>query len=488
MINDTFASDPVTLLRGQFILGTALPGLEDLGMAMMTIGDHHMWVGSGLPVFEAGPVTIVGIAATLSGRSLQDHFSSISEGSKIVDVAELALDLTGRFVVLAAVATGLTIVPDGMASKRVFLSVDGKTASSSEILLQHVHAGARIRSPAERNIVENPSLASREYATLGLYSATTGFRRLLPNRVANLSTGAIDLCSPATRQVACTVPELARTFRRNAAALSTLGSVELGLTAGFDSRLVLAAFDAEGLQPDTFTFVDGGSKKRADAAVAESVAGALGCSYEKIQEPRPDDRIVELLRRSQSLVRPIPHVLSQLTWLSQRKTTRLTVNGLGGEVSRSRFGLVPRRIGRCTSRRVALGPNPYPHDFDAFDEWWDDRFATEAGQCHLPATTLHHWEQRVAIWGAQFMAEKDLFVDEVSAFSSGRVQQQLVSFPQRQRSSLTSALFTQLIEELSPTLASLEPPERSPWKYRIHDATPLPRLLRTVRPGWGPSS
>ena len=91
----------------------------------------------------------------------------------------------------------------------------------------------------------------------------------------------------------------------------------------------------------------------------------------------------------------------------------------------------------------------------------------------------------MATWGAQYVSEKDLFVDEVSGFGSGHIQQQLLGFPQVKRSTLTSQLFIDLIEEMSPRLARLGSPEGSPLGHRLYNATPVPRLLRTLRPGWG---
>lgn len=480
--------DLSTVWRRQFIIGRSLPDLSDLGFIKADVGAFELWTTDGLPVGSAGVVTVVGHAAALSGRGLIDHFSAVSSSSTPAEVAELALDLAGRFVLVAALDSGLILLTDGVASKRVFLAVDGSAASSSELLLERVGAPARPRTIAEENVVRSSRLASREYATLGLYSASSGFRRLLPNRVVDLTTGAVELCSPATGRTTHSVPDVARTLRRTVSSLSSLGTIDLGLTGGFDSRLILAALDAEGIAAETFTFVDGGERKQVDATIAKGVAAAVGFAHRSIEEPPPDDEILGLLRSSQTLVRPMRHVLSQLTWFSQNKGERLIISGLGGEIARSKFGLVPRQIGKELARRAALGHRPDPHDLFAFDEWWDDRFATQEGRTHLPATTLHHWEQRVPIWGAQFMSEKDLFVDELSAFSSGRLQQQLVSFPQHQRTSLTSSLFLDLIEELSADLARQDSPERSPWQHRVYDATPVPRLVRTLHRGWGEAS
>ena len=193
-----------------------------------------------------------------------------------------------------------------------------------------------------------------------------------------------------------------------------------------------------------------------------------------------------MLDATQSIVRPLPHVLAHLTWLSRREPQRVTINGVGGEVSRPRYGVPPKRLPQWASRRIIVGHQPAAHDLEAFDAWYSDRYGTDAGKTHLDLASLHYWEQRMPIWGAQFVAEKDLFADEVAGFCCGRLQQQLISFPVRERSSvLGSSIFLQLLEELSPELCRLEPPPSVPWKQFAYDVTPVPRFARTLRSGWG---
>ena len=246
----------------------------------------------------------------------------------------------------------------------------------------------------------------------------------------------------------------------------------------------MAAFYAESIEILTHTFVSGEASKRYDADIANRLAHALGYQHVELVEPAPDIAVRELLNQTQPLVREVPHVLSQLTWYSTQQPQSLTVSGVGGEVARQHIGLVPRGIGRSATARTELGHAAHPRDVEGFDRWWDDRFP-DGNQQGLPAPTLHYWEQRLAIWGSQFVAEKDLFTDEVSGFSSGRLQQSLVSFPHHQRSTLTSATFWGLIEELAPDLARMGKPPPPPIVKRAYSATPIPALLRSCRPGWG---
>ena len=477
--------EPTTLWRSQFVLGRSLPDLEHLALQRRSVGDMDLWASPALKIAEAGPVTVLGHAAPLTGGTIADLFAHITVGSTQKDVAEAALDLAGRFVVVAALASGVIVFVDGIGSRRMFLSADATIASTSEVLLEKIGAEKRPLSPAELDIVNHPGLFKREFATYGIFSPLSGFRRLLPNRVANLSAGSVAVCSPATERREQSVPEMARTLRRNAAALATLGPLEFGLTSGSDSRLLAAAFAAEGVDVLSFTYVDGGENKEVDAGTAERIAKAAGFRYQRVTEPTADPAITEVLTQSQPILRPHPHVLTQLTLLSRRSDNRFTVGGLGGEVSRSKFALMPSGFGREYTRRTALGGSPHAHDLVAFDEWWDDRFGTPEGETHISDWGVHYWEQRVAVWGTQYMAEKDLFMDEASGYASGRVQQEMTSFPQFKRTQPAGTLFADLVEELSPEIARLGPPNQSSLPVRAAMLTGLPSIIRTLRRSWG---
>lgn len=478
-----FMTPSTYLWRGQFVVSRSSQDLEQFGLERSLSSEFDLWTSPELPLVRVGPVTVLGLAAVITGDSLEDHFATATSASTPREIADLALDLTGRFVLVADLASGLSLIPDALGSRRVFLSAGGTVASSSEILLRHVGAESLPLTPAARRLPDNPLWPKREFATFGLHSPISGYRRLLPNREVNLDTGLASICDPATEKTDTSVPDAARTIRRVAKAISGFGPVNIGLTAGFDSRLILAAFHAEGIEVFNYTFADSGSKKHLDAEVAKAISLPLGYRHETITEPEPDPEILDLLKATQTIVRPLPHVLSHLTWFSRQEDQMLTVSGNGGEVARSHFGLAPRHLGREISKRALLGHTASAYDVEAFDDWWDDRFPH--GACNLPPTTLHYWEQRAAIWGAQFPSEKDLFTNEVSGFSSGRLQRELVSFPQIERSSLTSSLFNDLVEELSPELARLEPPTPTRWQFRVNHATPIPIALRTVRRGWG---
>lgn len=470
------------IARRQFAVGNSTIDLTHVGMTPTSFGGKVVWTGNDLPLATSGPIMVIGLAAVVGGASIQEHFSSVTSETPLDTIVDLSMELVGRFVIFADLNSGFNIVPDPMASKRVFLSLEDQMASSSELLLQRVGATARPRTAEEQDLLDFPALVKREFAMFGLYSPVTGYRRLLTHRTVNLDTGEIDLCDPATKRRKSTVTETAAYLRKVARATSTLGPIELGLTAGYDSRLLLAAFAAEGIDMETMTFVDGGEEKEYDAAIASDLAQATGYRHNVIVEPEPDEQIKHLLAETQALVRPLPKVYKHLTWFSRQEALPISVSGIGGEVIRWKYNFVPKGLGYDLTKRMVMGRTVCPQDLIAYDEWFHDRFDRASGSTWMPVTAIHHWEQRVPIWAAMFFSEKDLFVDEVSGFNCGGGFQRVLGIDGQEHDS--DSVFMALTEELCPKLCAISPPSET-LKTKLKHLTPLPRLATTLQPGWG---
>ena len=164
--------------RSQFVIGRALPDLSEDNLQRRTLGGLDIWVGPDLSVEEIGPVVVLGFAASTTESDLQTHFANVSVESNEEEIAELSLDLTGRFVVVAALEKGVVLLTDGIGSKRVFLSADAEVASSSEQLLTRVGSRPNRRSRASFDLLADVRLPRREYATFGLESIFSGYGRL----------------------------------------------------------------------------------------------------------------------------------------------------------------------------------------------------------------------------------------------------------------------------------------------------------------------
>lgn len=126
--------------------------------------------------------------------------------------------------------------------------------------------------------------------------------RLLPSQRLRLTDGRVEprwVLPPVPQET--TISEIEVRLRRIVLELSRLGPLWVGLTAGMDSRLILAACAAEGVAPVTFTFDRGADAKyaltRGDAEIPAQLAAAIGLQHHLIAPSGYDAEAAALFDR-----------------------------------------------------------------------------------------------------------------------------------------------------------------------------------------------
>lgn len=306
-------------------------------------------------------------------------------------------------------AATLAIFYGGEAGDRVVAS----SARLAAAVLRGESAGPLTPLPDIRQELRHPSLMGY------LPSPGSRFRevrRLMRDQRLDVRTGVVDrLPSPlppaasereAADAVAGELTRFARELRDR-----TPGRIHLQLTAGLDSRTLLAAFHAAGLPFETVTFRTP-FKPDEDAAVAGSLARALGVRHSVIDVQTPLDpgaRQTYLLQTSGGINGADLKVLFPGDSYRFLEAGDAMVGGLGFEVGRQYFreafgGLT---LGTATGaeiwRRLAGEPGGELAGF--LDRWLDWR-----RQDPYPFTLAasFYLDQRLGAWAATLMSGFDL--------------------------------------------------------------------------------
>jgi hypothetical protein len=134
------------------------------------------------------------------------------------------------------------------------------------------------------------------------HSGLAQVARLLSSQRLRLTDGSVEprwVLPPIPQET--TLAEIELRLRRIVLELSRLGPLWVGLTAGMDSRLILAACAAEGVAPVTFTFDRGADAKYAlthgDAEIPAQLAAATGLEHHLIAPNRYDAETAALFDR-----------------------------------------------------------------------------------------------------------------------------------------------------------------------------------------------
>lgn len=326
-----------------------------------------------------------------------------SDGETIGDADDLRAPLfpglSGRFLLLLAEAASVRCYLDPCGflpaiycpSRRILASTTGLIAPGEDCG-DDAEVRAALDIPARSN-----------WFPFGL-TGRIGVHRLLPNHVLDLGSFAATRYWPAGlpgelpdgAPVDAIVDEIARLLQENVAAVAAEDAVMCNLTAGRDSRMMLAAArpHLDRITFSTFRFDDRGGS--GDCDMAGAIARRFGLRHRELEciDPVQGD-VDDWLRDTGTCVAGRTMLLAT----SSRKfarVARFSLSGLAGELGRAadwrgtdaaletlsneelldRLGIVvgdlPRAIAEAgTAWREALGPVPLPLllDMALIDLW-----------------------------------------------------------------------------------------------------------------------
>jgi hypothetical protein len=366
--------------------------------------------------------------------------------------------LAGRFAIIAAEPRSLRFLGDAAAMRSIFYRTDfDAVASHARILaaaareippFQYGYPGNRTPFPDVRLLTANTLLD----VPRGLAWRRPAVRRYWPRRAVAPCTAE----TAADRVLAWTttaVREAARGRR-----------VRLALTAGLDSRVMLAVVMRSGVPFDTYTY-DGGDKTAVDIAVAATLAARHGLSHAVVP-----CRLAVALREALETASYSNHhfraVEPLAAWFGNRADLAITANLL--EIGRAFYAkytdaeppVRPRAMAALhrasmTGRVQAL--------CDAWQGW--DRDARDAFRGFLQETDFNaargildpfdqfYWEHRMSAWHGLNMLERDFYAEAFIPFNARAVWETLLGVPAGERR--TSAAFHRIIERVDPRLLEI---------------------------------
>lgn len=338
-------------------------------------------------------------------------------------------DLCGRFVVLEETSNGEQITSDPAGLLPVIFDEErGVFASTPAVVSRYrtIEEDVRIRREAER-----PD--GRIWYPFGLVPFR-GIRRILPGRTVS-STGD-PICRPgyaAGQPAGAETPEqltksIMRRVSSHVAAVAAGGQLTSHLTAGYDSRMVLAACLYAGLLPDLVTIVGTDRGSRLDASIAGRLAELVGADHRTIRfAPPSQEEMAEWMERTSHCVRD--SVTSLCRTVRENDDGRFSLTGTCGEVGRgfywqrrdlTREGFEPDEL------VVRMGFRPSPGLLRRARHWLDRFPPTAAATRILDEAYIDH---RLGGWAGPTVFGHDIEKPTLSPFNGARVFEQMMALP-----------------------------------------------------------
>lgn len=460
------------LFRRQFILGPAVYAPNRYWSSIPLPGGLHLSVHNDLPFATSskGDVNL-----TLIGQAFDPYHPMLTNTEVLLSLMDEALELdaliqaskplVGRWILLCHNHQGTYLFTDPCGFRQVFHYSDGKyvwCASQPELIRAHCPLSLSMDEVMKRFLNE-PCFAREESAWVGSGTLYESCFHLMPNHYLNLETMEqtrfYPIRSLPKMDDHILVEKAAEILQGTMAAITARHQVTLALTAGWDSRVLLAASKHVRERIDFFVYqYDTMSENHPDIRVPERLTKTLGLKFE-VREPGSElsEAFVNLLSHNVTAARFLPKTYSIYQKL-MAGDDRININGNGSEVCRTYFDkygkLDPTDVSAEELASLLYGRKARPEFAVRELQTWKDSFGYQPdGNWNL--LDFLYWEQRLGNWGAQYPAEQDVANEEFSPFNCRQLLEILISAPKNKRYAPDYVLYQELIRHMWPEALSL---------------------------------
>jgi len=422
---------------------TTLPPLPGESLNTTTAGDRTLHI-YGLILDPAHPTHTTGdIARSLLSCETLDSFLRATSS------------LGGTFLLIWQSPAGSFVVPDSGALRPCFYyHRDGQThlGSSAKGLQQAL-------PESKQPPLEDTDFFQSAFAKKGLFvmgrTPWRGLRQLLPNHFLNLDTGSSHRYFPwesyHARPWASVLPELIGILRGQIAAAAHRHTLALPLTAGWDSRVLLAVSRPvldhySGTYTMRHPYM---SDRHEDVRIPPKLAGTARMPHQFYTNTGDTIPEVEQLLAAE-VDAPNPRNPAMHTNVyNPHLTDQLIISGVASETAKRYYGeennLQPERLA------ILTGYGDHPYVVEALTEWLVD--AQKVADLGYDILDFFHWEFNVGTSVAREVTEINLSRARVfPPFSHKQLIDTLLRVPPKYRDMYDHRVYREIIKTCWPDL------------------------------------
>ena len=393
--------------------------------------DNHFVILLGL-AFHEGYDSAASISEALVRELVRGETKFFSELKKVA----------GRYAVIYGGPGFLRVVSDATATRSIFYAEEGGCIAS------HAQLVAMYRD-SYRQI--DPLKFMNGFP--GNFTPFRGVRILTANMVCDLWDCTTQRYWPSKKISPRTVDEVAEatltTVASNLKKAAQIAPLKIALTAGFDSRVILACALEAAVPFETFTYGKPVGGTEVDHKVAKHLAGVFGFSHTSVRS-KPLNPTEEANFRATSYTNN--HMLAAKGLEQFFGSPRsIGVNGNLFELARDHYGTVRHyeneysgaelmtrmyyhKLSPKFKKRIASSTRSgdYIRSLEPyFAEWLKDVGGFAGG--FFPPVTQFYWEHRMAAWNGPFTLERDFYSNFLVPFNSHQIFELFLATPENER-------------------------------------------------------
>jgi hypothetical protein len=398
--------------------------------------------------------------------------------------------LGGRWILIGENKNQRWLFHDALGLRQVFYTDPaeaGALCAMSQSGLARDVLGLAFDDEAKDYMDSHVFRSNLEYRWPGMATAFRGLKHLLPNHTLNLDTGAVERYWPdkplASLDPQSAVEEIAPLMQGLVAAGAARFDLALSLTAGLDSRLVLAA--ARPVK-DHLTYVTVRQAKmpdnHADIEVPARLLESLGLPHQVIRAESSTSPEFAYAFKSSVFLSHDHYGADAEAILRTLGRKKVALVGSGGEIGRCYTRLSRLRVWltslEMTMARFEIGA-AQKFAVHHYRKWLDDMRDTH----NVGVSDLFEWEQGHGNWVAMTELEFDIaWRDIYTPYNCRAVLATMLSVNAKYRKGPQYRLFDMLIQKLWPEV--LAEPVNPHRQFSHIQRIKLLRMAIFIRTNW----
>jgi hypothetical protein len=419
-------------------------------------------------------VILIGISidCTDSSKSQEQILDTLfTSFTNIQSIIEASKPLAGRWVIICQDSKDTILFTDPGGLRTVYYYTEGTRiwCASQPALIDQVKKLSVSADESLLTFINNPEFHKKESAWIGNKTIYENCFHLMPNHYLSCQEAkqtrffpTIQLSKINDLDQAAT--EVSTYFSNIINGAFRQYDIIITLTAGYDSRLLLAA-STNIAEKTSFYVEDMGYLKsyHNDIWVSKKLAKKFDLDYNiiGIEEPVPN-WFTDLLAQNVMHARksPIPPKIISIYSKLVRNENRIVINGNVTEIVRIDEGKksfnqkVTDTMGNSTIEAI-VNFSGYSNPFvvDEIKEWSESIDISYLEEANI--FDMFHWEQKVGNWGALYPSEQDIAIDRISPFNCRLILETCLKVPRDSRSAPGYPFFKLIIEKLWPEILTI---------------------------------
>lgn len=360
---------------------------------------------------------------------------------------------SGRWIIIYHDSHETKMVHDPCGMRQIFYTIkDGNIwcGSQPNIIVDELN-NQKETNPELLDFVNSAYYENEERFWVGDGSIFKGIKHLMPNHYLDLRCQKAErywVDNELIQDIETTVNEAATILKGSLLALNKRYDTMLAVTAGWDSRVLLAA--TKEMTSDIFHFVSTMnvlSHNHMDISIPNKLSTKLNFTLNVIDGLSPlKNEFKTILQKNVTNARIIPKTLTIQHHL-EFSSDKVNINGNGSEIVRSYFGHEhPDEIDASYLANLVGYPN-LKYVMKSLDEWLSQAVdvSTKTG---MTLTDLFYWEQRMGNWGGMYQAEQDIAIEEFSPFNNRKLLMLLYKVDRTYRESPNYIIYEKLMKNM----------------------------------------